>query len=82
MIVGLISDTHVPRDAEGLPPQVSRAFDEVDLILHGGDVYVSSILDELEAIAPVLAARGDPSELCDDPRVKDSPWWLRSLVDL
>ena len=72
MRVGLISDTHIPRDADAIPPQVGEVFVGVDLILHGGDVYVSSILDELEAIAPVLVARGDRAELWGDARAKGS----------
>lgn len=57
--IGLISDTHIPRDAKMLPPHVAAAFRGVDLILHAGDIYVQSVLDELEEIAPVLAARGN-----------------------
>ena len=60
--IGLLSDTHIPSDARELPPQVGEAFKGVDLILHAGDIYLVSVLDELEQIAPVLAAIGD-----DDP---------------
>lgn len=57
--IGLIADTHVPRDAKAMPPHVREAFKDVHLILHAGDIYVSEILDELEKIAPVVAARGN-----------------------
>ena len=57
--IGLISDTHIPRDAKMLPPHVAEAFRGVDLILHAGDIYDQTVLDELETIAPVLAARGN-----------------------
>ncbi len=57
--VGLIADTHIPRDAKILPPHVKEAFRDVNLILHAGDIYLPEILDELETIAPVLAARGN-----------------------
>ena len=59
MRIGLISDTHIPIDAEKLPEQLPRAFHNVDLILHAGDVYAPSVLAELGTIAPLLAARGD-----------------------
>lgn len=59
MLIGLISDTHVPQQVLGLPPQVSKAFAGVDLILHAGDICAPSVLDELAHVAPVLAARGD-----------------------
>ncbi len=71
--IGLISDTHVPRDAKMLPPHVEEAFRAVDLILHAGDIYDQTVLDELEKIAPVLAARGNGDiGLPEDRRVKCS----------
>lgn len=71
--IGLISDTHIPADAKILPPHVAEAFRNLDLIIHGGDIYISRVLDELEAMAPLLAARGnDDGEFKDDLRVRDS----------
>ncbi|NTW68137.1 MAG: metallophosphoesterase family protein, partial [Nitrospirae bacterium] len=55
MKVGIISDTHVPGAASSLPPAVFEIFRSVDLILHAGDIVQASVLDELEAIAPVEA---------------------------
>lgn len=73
MIIGLISDTHVPSDARMLPPHVKAAFAGVDLILHAGDIYVPAVLDELQTIAPVIAARGNGDyDFPPDSRVKDS----------
>lgn len=57
--IGLISDTHIPRDVKIIPPQVQEAFKKVDLILHAGDIYIPEVLDELETIAPVIAACGN-----------------------
>ena len=71
MRIGLISDTHIPYDAKALPPQVKELFRGVDLILHAGDIYFSSVLDELEEIAPVLAARGDDDSLSVNGRVQE-----------
>ena len=72
MRIGLVADTHVPRDAKGLPPHVKEAFKDVDLILHAGDIYTPSVLDELATIAPVLAARGNGDlEFPEDQRLKD-----------
>ena len=59
MRVGLLSDTHIPETEKKIPPELIEAFHGVDLILHAGDIYVPSVLDDLERIAPVLAARGD-----------------------
>jgi predicted phosphodiesterase len=71
MRIGLISDTHIPNDAEEIPPQAKELFKGVDLILHAGDIYSSSVLDELEGIAPVLAARGDDDTASVNGRVKE-----------
>lgn len=59
MLIGLISDTHIPYHAKELPEQLKEVFRGVELILHAGDIYVASVLDELACLAPVLAAEGD-----------------------
>lgn len=71
MRIGLISDTHLLA-GDVLDDAVRRAFAGVDLILHAGDIYHSSVLDQLEALAPVLAAEGNGDEErgLKDPRVK------------
>ena len=77
MKIGVISDTHIPEAGKELPSQVYSAFQGVDLILHAGDMHVIEVLDWLESIAPVVAARGNgdgssgrPPFPDDDPRVK------------
>lgn len=68
--IGLISDTHIPRDAEVIPSYVWEAFTNLDFILHAGDIYVSRILDQLENVAPVIAARGNGDwDIPKDPRL-------------
>lgn len=52
-LIGLISDTHGL-----LRPEVFRAFADVELILHAGDVG-PGVLEELETIAPVSAVYGN-----------------------
>jgi len=73
MLIGLLSDTHIPDAVMALPDQVKSAFHGVDLILHAGDIFVVSVLNELECIAPVLAAKGDSeyAEVRNDQRVSD-----------
>jgi uncharacterized protein len=71
MRIGLLSDTHVAWENKGLSPQVTAAFEGVDLILHAGDIYTHRVLDELEHIAPVLAALGDDDYPGPDLRVKE-----------
>lgn len=70
MRIGLLSDTHIPETKRAFPDCVAEAFRGVDLILHAGDIYIPSALDQLQEVAPVLAARGD-DDMLRDPRVKD-----------
>src|SRR5512143_895758 len=73
MRIGLITDTHIPWAVKELPRQVATTFQGVDLILHAGDIYSHVVLDELERIAPVLAAQGDDDYPAPDRRVRDKP---------
>ena len=76
MRVLVIADTHVPDHAPALPPEVLAAADDVDLILHAGDVTRAGVLDELTARAPVQCALGNN----DGPDV--SAWGATERVDL
>ena len=57
--VGLVSDTHIPEARAELWPQVFRSFEDVDVILHGGDIHDVVVLDQLAALAPIYSARGN-----------------------
>jgi len=73
MLIGLLSDTHLAFPSQPLPPQVLTAFKGVDLIIHMGDVWIPSVLDTLESVAPVIAARGDDDmdeDFGEDSRMK------------
>jgi len=54
MKLGLISDTH-----GYLHPRIHALFNDVDEILHAGDLDTEDVLLELRAIAPVAAVRGN-----------------------
>ncbi len=54
MRLGIISDTHGL-----LRPEVFDVFQDVDHILHAGDLGPLELLGELEAIAPVTAVWGN-----------------------
>lgn len=73
LLIGLLSDTHIPEVSKELPLELMDAFKGVDLILHAGDIYTSSLLDDLERIAPVIAASGDDDYTVTqlDKRVKE-----------
>lgn len=59
--IGVLSDTHIPHRLPALPPAVPRVFRAagVSLILHAGDVDERGALDDLAAVAPVVAVRGN-----------------------
>lgn len=59
MLIGLISDTHIPDRRIKLPQKVLETFEGVDLIIHAGDITSQSVIDELETIAPVVAVEGN-----------------------
>ena len=60
MLIGLLSDTHINWPNTQFPSEViKKAFEGVDLIIHAGDIWIPWVLDDLETIAPVLAAQGD-----------------------
>jgi len=59
MLIGLISDTHIPDRAKEIPENVYSTFKNVDLILHAGDLTSLNVIEELENIAPVIAIQGN-----------------------
>lgn len=63
--VGVLSDTHVPDKASRIPGRVLRAFEGVDVILHGGDLITLGVLRILRKLAPVEAVWGnnDPQQV-------------------
>ena len=54
IVIGVISDTHGL-----LRPEAIRALRGSDHIIHAGDVGEPSILDQLRALAPLTAIRGN-----------------------
>ncbi|MBV8532803.1 MAG: metallophosphoesterase family protein [Verrucomicrobia bacterium] len=61
--LAIVSDSHgLLRDS------VTAALQDVDLIIHAGDLGSRGVLERLEAFAPVIAVRGNvDSELIDLP---------------
>src|SRR4030043_1772762 len=73
--VGLIADTHVPARARCIPKMVFKIFENVDFIVHAGDLVRLSVIDELEQLAPVLAVHGN----MDGPEVSGALPKINSL---
>ncbi|NJN83469.1 MAG: metallophosphoesterase family protein [Caldilineaceae bacterium] len=57
--IGLVSDTHMPMRCREFPPALFEVMADVDLLLHAGDVGELWVLDQLSAIAPVVAVHGN-----------------------
>ena len=82
MIIGLLTDTHLPnviRHLDELGPEPTEFFGSVDLILHGGDLTAPYVLDWLEQFAPVLCSTGNngnndpiPDSRCREAQVSKS----------
>ncbi len=74
MIIGMISDTHVPEAPLALPESALDVFTGAgaEFILHAGDIYSPSCLDDLERAAPVYACEGngDFFRKISDPRIQ------------
>lgn len=58
-VIGLISDTHIPARARAIPRKVFEAFQNATAIIHAGDLTRLSVVEELEQMAPVIAAHGN-----------------------
>ena len=52
----LLADTHLPKRARELPPEVWRAVGQADVVVHAGDWVEVGLLDELEARSRRLVA--------------------------
>ncbi|MFX0035330.1 MAG: metallophosphoesterase family protein [Candidatus Hermodarchaeota archaeon] len=64
MKFGILSDTHITKDYDkskitALLNQLKRIFNDVDVIIHSGDVCEESFLDEIKEIAPVRCVKGN-----------------------
>lgn len=59
MIIGVLSDTHIPVRASRLPEPVVRALRKVDLILHAGDFISLRVYEELQHLGRVEAVAGN-----------------------
>lgn len=63
MLIGLISDTHIPDRMKELPEKVFEAFKDVEMILHAGDITSQEVIEKLEEIAPVTAIQGNTDRI-------------------
>ena len=74
MRIGLISDTHIGDDLAGFIQEIPDAFyrNNVETILHLGDINSNRVLDALEEICPVVAVRDFTEPKPSDPRLSET----------
>ncbi len=63
MIIGVISDTHIPERAPHIPDMVLNTFKNADMILHAGDLTTLEVKEELESLAPTYCVQGNMDRL-------------------
>jgi uncharacterized protein len=68
-LIAVISDTHMPKGKRRLPDACYEQIVAAEAVIHAGDFSAASVLDELEALCPVVhAVRGN---------VEDPELWNR-----
>jgi len=75
MIIGVLSDTHMPRRGLNLPRNLMAGLEKVDLIIHAGDITELWVLDQLSGLAPVIAVAGN----VDPPKVAETLGYKKTL---
>lgn len=71
--IGVISDTHIPKQAEQLPKELLDELAKFDFIIHAGDIEDLKTLKALQKINRVIAVSGnmDPKEVKDQLKQKE-----------
>lgn len=55
----VLSDTHIPRVASDLPPQIYAEIEGVDMIFHAGDFVEKELLDKLKSLKETWGVYGN-----------------------
>ena len=66
-MIYVISDTHIPKRASGIPPEFIEKIKGDDLIIHAGDFTELKVCRELEGMATLYAVCGN----MDCPQIKE-----------
>jgi putative phosphoesterase len=69
MQVALVSDSHVPERADGVPDEVLSACEDADTTAHAGDFTSPEAYGEFEATGELVAVHGNMDDTLDLPRV-------------
>lgn len=55
-MIAVLADTHMPRGARRLPERCTELIAGAEAVIHAGDLFAASVLDELRALCPVVHA--------------------------
>jgi hypothetical protein len=55
-VIAIIADTHMPRGSRRLPSRCAALLREAEAVIHAGDFYAASALEEIAALTPRLHA--------------------------
>jgi putative phosphoesterase len=62
-VIAIIADTHMPRGSRRLPERCVELLGEAEAVVHAGDFFAVSALEEVEALCPrVHAVHGNVDE--------------------
>ncbi len=64
MLIGVISDTHIPERADKIPEAVFETFKDVEIIFHAGDLVSMDVLRDLEKLATTRCVQGNMDRMC------------------
>jgi putative phosphoesterase len=56
MRIAILADTHLPRGRRSIPAEALELMRAADLVLHAGDLSSVSVLEDLRALGPPVAA--------------------------
>jgi uncharacterized protein len=55
-LIAVLADTHMPRGARRLPERCVELIAAADAVIHAGDFFAASVLEELRALCPIVHA--------------------------
>jgi uncharacterized protein len=68
-LIAVLADTHMPKGSRRLPGRCVELIGEADAVIHAGDFFGMSALEDLESFCPtVYAVHGN----VDEPRLRRS----------
>jgi len=67
-VIAILADTHMPRGARRLPDRCLELISGAEALIHAGDFFAVSVLEDLEALCPrVHAVHGN----IDEPELRE-----------